>query len=156
VPGGPSFSIVGQRIGEPPSTQLELNVEVEGQANEATAVFIAFGARARAAARSGSVRFAVQTTTGCRPQEYAVLYGVLHDPRDTVLARSAGQLTPFREAPIPALLRAGGVLAYSGLKGVPAEVLVRSPAGKTIAVERFAQRAREARETCEGEAEPGA
>jgi hypothetical protein len=48
---------------------------------------------------------------------------------------------------------ARGVLAYIALPALPSDVIVRSPKGKTVAVERFAGQARDARETCEGEAE---
>jgi hypothetical protein len=161
VPQGPPFSIIGERAGEEGATRLELHVEVEGAlADEGSATYIAFDARARASARLRAAvtsrvgGFGVQTRTGCRPHEYAILYGVLRDPRDEVLAREGAQTTVFGKARIPAILRARGVLAYLALQSVPSEVLVRSPAGKTVAVEKLTRRAREAKETCEGEAEP--
>jgi hypothetical protein len=70
-----------------------------------------------------------------------------------VLARSGGVLRPLTRARIPAVLHVRGVLAYIALPGVPSEIIVRSPSGKTIATERLGAAAREARETCEGEAE---
>jgi hypothetical protein len=45
------------------------------------------------------------------------------------------------------------VLAYIALPTAPSEVLVRTPSGKIVAKEDLSGRAREARETCEGEAE---
>ena len=92
-------------------------------------------------------------TTGCEPRAYAILFGVLSAPADTVLARSSGSLQPFQRVRIPASLHVRGVLAYIPLAAVPSEVLVRTPAGTTVLTENLAHRAREARETCEGEAE---
>jgi hypothetical protein len=92
-------------------------------------------------------------TTGCQPHEYTILFGLLRAPADTVLARSPGSLQPFQRVRIPAGLHVGGVLAYIPLSAVPSEVLVRTPAGKTVFTENLARRAREAKETCEGEAE---
>jgi len=94
--------------------------------------------------------------TGCQPHEYAILYGVLKAPTDTVLARSSGSLQPLQRVRIPASLHVRGVLAYIALPALPSEVLVRTPTGKTVLTENLANRAREAKETCEGEAEgPG-
>ena len=54
---------------------------------------------------------------------------------------------------IPASLHVHEVLAYIALPALPSEVLVRTPTGKTVLTENLAHRAREAKETCEGEAE---
>jgi hypothetical protein len=156
VPQGPTFTIIGERAGENGETHLELRADIEGKPAEGASYIIALRAKAIAAASARSHAFTAQTSTGCRPQEYAILYGVLRDPRDTVLARNGGQLTRLRKVRIPSVLHARGVLAYAGFQGVPSEVLVRSPSGKTLSVEKLTRRAREARETCEGEAEPPA
>jgi hypothetical protein len=91
--------------------------------------------------------------TGCQPHEYAILYGILKVPTDTVLARSSGTLQPLRQVRIPASLHAHGVIAYIALPAVPSELLVRTHTGKTIFTEKLAGRALTAKETCEGEAE---
>jgi hypothetical protein len=156
VPQGPTFAIIGERSGEEGAEQLQLRVDVEGEPTEGSSVLIAFPARVGASVSTRPSTFAVQTSTGCRPHEYAILYGVLRDPKDTVWARSGGQLTQLSEARVPAILHAHGVLAYAGLEGVPSEVLVRSPGGKTLSVEKLDGRAQESKETCEGEAEPSA
>jgi hypothetical protein len=73
-----------------------------------------------------------------------------------LLARGSGGLQPFQQVRIPANLHAHGVLAYIALPALPSEVLVRTPAGKTVLTENLARPAREDKETCEGEAEgPG-
>ena len=47
-----------------------------------------------------------------------------------------------------------GVVAYIVLDGMPSEVIVRSPSGETVSSADLRKSAREAREVCEGEAEP--
>jgi hypothetical protein len=90
----------------------------------------------------------------CRPHEYAILYGVLEVSRDTVLARTSHGLERFRRVHIPASLHIGRLLTYIVLPAMPSEVIVRSPSGKVVFREDLRASAREARETCEGEAEP--
>jgi hypothetical protein len=97
--------------------------------------------------------FAPHTSDGCEPQPYAIVYGLLKAPRDTVLAQVSGKLVPLRKVTIPARLRAGGVLAYGAFSPLPSELLVRSPAGKIIASEDRSAAAEADTEICEGEAE---
>jgi hypothetical protein len=157
LPQGPSFSIVGERSGAMSKTHFELSVEVA--AEEALGGLISSSGSLIAAgegSRSKPSPFALQRSTGCQPHEYAILYGLLIAPADTVLARSSGSLQPFQRVRIPASLHAHGVLAYIALPSLPSEVLVRTPAGRTLFTEDLARPAREAKETCEGEAEgPG-
>jgi len=163
LPQGPSFSINGERSsafsigGEGPSaksrTHFDLSVEVAaegaGGITSGSGSSIAVGERSR----PKSSPFALQMHTGCQPHEYAILYGLLRAPTDTVLARSPGSLQPLRRVRIPASLHVHGVLVYIALPALPNEVLVRTPTGKTVFTEKLARPAREARETCEGEAE---
>lgn len=100
--------------------------------------------------------FALQVATGCRPHEYAIVYGLLNDPRDRVFARMAGGLVPLRRVPMPASMHTTDALAYAALPAVPGEVVVRSPAGRTLMRANLSSRAKHARELCEGEAEPPA
>jgi hypothetical protein len=97
--------------------------------------------------------FAPHTSDGCEPAPYAIVYGLLKAPRDTVLARVSGKLVPLRKVAIPARLHAGGVLAYDAFSPLPSELLVRSPTGKIIASEDRSEAAKADTETCEGEAE---
>jgi hypothetical protein len=163
LPQGPSFSINGERSSPFPiggehhrvmgETHLDLSVEAAaegaGGITSSSGSLIAAGERAR----PKSSPFALQTHTGCQPHEYAILYGILKAPTDTVLARSSGSLQPFRRVRIPASLHVHGLLAYIALPALPSEVLVRTPTGKTVFTENLARSAREAKETCEGEAE---
>ncbi len=168
LPQGPSFSINGERssrfsVGGERSSAIstahfELSVEVAAE-DEGGDLISGAGSIALIGSSVGgpptpkSSPFVLQMTTGCQPHEYTILFGLLRAPTDTVLARSPGSLQPFQRVRIPAGLHAHGVLAYIALAAVPSEVLVRTPAGKTVLTENLAHRAREAKETCEGEAE---
>jgi hypothetical protein len=96
----------------------------------------------------------LEVQPGCLPHEYALLFGVLKAPQDTVLAKTGHGLKAFRLARLPSKLHLHGVLAYLGLPAIPSEVIVRSPDGRTVYSRSYRRMAREGRETCEGEAEP--
>jgi hypothetical protein len=153
LPQGPSFSISGERSGFRNEVHFQLSVEVDTE--EASSGITSFSGGAGSSGQKSSP-FTLEIHTGCQPHEYAILYGVLTAPGDTVLVRVSGSLRPLRRVRIPASLHAHGVLAYIALPSLPSELLVRTPAGRTILTEKLTRRAREARETCEGEAEgPG-
>jgi hypothetical protein len=154
LPQGPSFSIIGERDSLMGKIHFDLRVEVAAGAEAGDLIggtnTIVVGVHRKP---KPSPPFALKMRTGCQPHEYAILYGVLKAPTDTVLARSAGSLQPLRRVRIPASLHIHGVLAYIALPAVPSELLVRTPTGKTIFTEKLASRALTAKETCEGEAE---
>jgi hypothetical protein len=97
--------------------------------------------------------FQPQASSGCQPQPYAIVYGLLKVPSDTVLARVSGKLVPLRNVTIPAHLHAGSVLAYGVFSPLPTELLIRDASGKTIDSASLAEAAKSDTETCEGEAE---
>jgi hypothetical protein len=94
-----------------------------------------------------------EVSVACHSHEYSIFYGLLKQPRDTVLAKIAGKLVPVLSVRIPGSLHTGGVLVYLASVSQPEEILVRSPNGKTIMNEDRSRTAREGRETCEGESE---
>ena len=97
-----------------------------------------------------------EVSAACYPHEYSILYGLLKQPRDTVLAKVAGKLVPVSSVRVPSSLHAGGLLIYLASVSRPEELLVRSPSGKTVMNEDLSRAASEGRETCEGESEgPG-
>jgi hypothetical protein len=152
LPQGGSFTIAGERItGEYQSPRSRLAVEVPPEEG-----FGIFGlvAAFEGAQRQPSRAFGRQLKTGCIPHEYAIVYGVLKHTSDAVLVRSAGTLQALHRARMPTSLHLGAVLAYIALPSVPSEVVVRTRSGKVVVKENLSRPAREARETCEGEAEP--
>jgi hypothetical protein len=67
----------------------------------------------------------------CAPP-YALAYGLLRAPSDSVRAREGHRTTVLRHVSIPAVLHAGGVLVYASLAGPPSELIVRRPDGKRV------------------------
>ena len=156
VAEGPSFSIVGERFRLGGHLQLELRLETglqaesEGTTNQAGSI-VEVGRRPRARPKP----FELQVKTGCTPHEYAILFGVLRDRGDTVLAKSGSTATPLQRVSIPSTLHIPGVLAYTALPGVPNELVVHARNGKVVMREHLAALAQRSREVCEGEAERG-
>lgn len=170
LPRGPSFTIRAERFRELGVSYFELKADVSERRLFSGGGEIGglFGTESESepgpppGVLGGAIRlgglgqggpFAPHTSAGCESQPYAIVYGVLKAPRDTVLARVSGKLVQLRKLAIPARLRAGGVLAYGAFSPLPTELLVRSPAGKIIASEDRSGAAKADTETCEGEAE---
>lgn len=160
VPEGPKFTIVGEHYRREGHTYSEIELDIPqdrgfgfgpGPGGGADSI-IGVGGMGPGGGR-GSSRFSPQMKTSCEPHEYAIMYGLLKSPRDTVLARVAGVLQPLRHVTIPASLHAGGVLAYIVLPSVPTELVVRTPAGKTVETENLTKLARDTAEKCQGESE---
>jgi hypothetical protein len=103
--------------------------------------------------QQGAQTFAAKASAGCEPHPYAIVYGLLKAPHDTVLARVAGELVPLRTVAIPTRLHAGGVLVYGAFSPLPSELLIRDARGRTVASDDLSQAATAETETCEGEAE---
>ena len=97
--------------------------------------------------------FSSAVWTSCQPHEYAIVYGLLKAPGDTVFARISGKLQPLRRVAIPASFRAGGVLVYVAAARVPTELIVRTSSGRTLLTESLSWRVRDEAELCEGESE---
>jgi hypothetical protein len=158
LPAVGSFVIVGERE-EREYSEARFTAEAEDEGGfgfGAGGILSAGGALPDRFGVPRTSPFKRQMEKGCQPHEYAIVFGVLSAPRDTVLVRSAGSLMPLHRARIPGILRVHGVLAYIVLPAVPTEVIVRAPSGKTLSIERLAPEAREEKEFCEGEAEgPG-
>jgi hypothetical protein len=148
IPHGPRFSIVAERYRFLGRVYFALKARTsEGSSSG--------GSIGPGAASPAARAFSREQASGCRPQPWDVLYGVLHDPRDTVLVRVAGRLVTLGKVAIPASLHAGGVLAYTALSGSPTEVIVRGPGGARVGSESLSEGARFNAEHCEAEREGG-
>jgi hypothetical protein len=157
TPQGPSFAIVGERyrLFGRVHTQLKLIIgEGLASSDEGEEENVTEGL-------NGSFAVPVRRTTpldsevfaACHPHEYSIFYGLLKQPRDTVLAKVAGKLVQALRARVPNSVHAGGLLVYLASISQPEEILVRSPRGKIVMSEDRSRAAREGRETCEGESE---
>ena len=157
TPQGPSFSIVGERyrfFGRI-HTQLKLRTGeglVSSDGGEEEEPSAADGLIGSVPVRR-TAPLDSEISAGCHPHEYSIFYGLLEQPRDTVLAKIAGKLVPVLRVHLPSSLRAGGLLVYLASTSRPEELLVRSPSGKIVMNEDLSRVAREGRETCEGESE---
>jgi hypothetical protein len=157
TPQGPSFSIVGERyrLFGRIHTQLELRTG-EGLSSsddsEEEGLNEVVGEPTGAPVK-GTRPLDSEVSAACYPGEYSIFYGLLRQPRDTVLAKIAGKLVPVLRVRIPSSLHAGGLLVYLASASRPEKLLVRSPSGKVLMDEDLSRLARESRETCEGESE---
>lgn len=155
TPQGPNFTISGARyrlLGHVHS-QLTLSVgtEPDGIEDESGEEEGTFELSERHRPLQGYLESKV--STGCWPHEYAILFGLLEKPHDTVLAKVSGTLLALNSIPIPASVHAHGVLVYLASASQPEEIVVRSPSGSVVASEDLHAYATEQRETCEGESE---
>jgi hypothetical protein len=159
TPQGPRFSIVGERyrLFGRLHTQLKLSTgeglvssdeEGEGEENVTEGPDESVAGPVKRTTPLDS-----EVSAACHPHEYSIFYGLLKQPRDTVLAKIAGKLVPVPSVRIPGSLHTGGVLVYLASVSQPEEILVRSPNGKSVMDEDRSRTAREGRETCEGESE---
>lgn len=166
LPAGPSFSIHAERYRELGHIHFKLKFTASNEESLAGSGGGDLLESTGAAEAEGSSlvfpghpiqqpqAFERQTSSGCVPQSYAIVYGILRAPGDVVLARVSGTLIALSKVAIPARLHVGGVLAYGAFSPIPTELLTRDASGKLVSVDsNFATAAKATIETCEGEAE---
>lgn len=73
---------------------------------------------------------------GGREPAYALAFGLLHLPEDTVTAQNGHEMVSFKKITIPASLHPDGVLVYALLPPGPNEVIVRTPTRRVVSRER--------------------
>jgi hypothetical protein len=69
---------------------------------------------------------------------YAVAFGMLRDPRDSVAEQTEGTTTKFKAVVIPASFHPDGVLAYARLGRGSSDVVIRTPNGGVVSSESHA------------------
>ena len=148
----PAFTIRAERYRKLGTVHFELKLEVS---NEELLFGGGGGGRFAGivAIPQGRRALEPQASSGCQPQPYAIIYGLLKAPGDTVLAREPGGLVPLHKVALPAHLHAGGALAYGAFSPLPTELVIRDASGRTVSTENLSEAARAETETCEGEAE---
>jgi hypothetical protein len=144
APGGAVFSIIGERYSFLGGIHFALKVEIKNGG----------GGGESASGQKPNV-LSTALWTGCLPHPYAVVYGLLKAPRDTVLARVSGVLHALRHVALPASLHTKGVLVYLAAPAVPSELIVRSSDGQTIITEKYGKFEAERLEECQGEEREG-
>jgi hypothetical protein len=68
---------------------------------------------------------------------YALAYGMLRSPGDTVTALDSKGAIRFRKVVIPAKFYPHGVLVYASLAPGPVELVVTTPSGSVVSKERY-------------------
>jgi hypothetical protein len=89
----------------------------------------------------------------CPPHEFAIVYGILSAPGDSVLARTSAGLVPLTKVAIAADLHSEGPLVYGVFSTLPSELVVLGSDGSTLYTESLAAKAKEEAEFCAGYAE---
>jgi hypothetical protein len=154
---GVSFTVVGVlvRFGHHRhSFNLEVDVSPTGpdsNSSSSSSIELISTGSPEAAARIRDARiFTPRLSDECPPHEFAIVYGLLARPGESVLARTASGLTPLQLVAIPARRKAGGELAYGSFATIPSEVIVQGPGGRTLFSESLKKQAREHAEYCQG------
>jgi hypothetical protein len=98
--------------------------------------------------------FPWSVSIGCAPHPYAILYGILTPPGETVTAQTPEGVVALNVVPIEPRLHAKGPLVYGVFSALPSELTVLGTNGSTIYAESLHAQATEATQFCEGYAEP--
>jgi hypothetical protein len=91
---------------------------------------------------------------GCTPHPYAILYGILAPPGESVTARTPQGIVALNMVPIEPRVHAKGPLVYGAFSALPSELTVLGANGSTIYTENLQAKATETAQFCEGYAEP--
>jgi hypothetical protein len=141
TPEGEPFTIsaFGSINGEP---DLNVDTGVDPELNE-----IAIGLGTGKA-------FPWSLSIGCAPHPYAILYGILMPPGESVVARTAQGAVALNVVPVEPGVHAKGPLVYGVFSALPTELTVLGANGSTVYTENLQAKATEAAQFCEGYAEP--
>lgn len=141
TPEGEFFTIsaFGSINGEPFVT---VDTGVDPEVNE-----IALGPKA-------SKAFPWSLSIGCAPHPYAILYGILAPPGESVTAQTAQGAVALNVVPIESRLHTKGQLVYGVFSALPSELTVLGADGSSVYTEDLQAKATEAAQFCEGYEEP--
>lgn len=89
----------------------------------------------------------------CQPHEFAIIYGILTAPGDSVLAQTQAGLVALTKVELAPSLHSDGPLFYGTFTTMPSELIVRRADGSTLYAESLVTKAKEEAEFCEGYAE---
>jgi hypothetical protein len=91
---------------------------------------------------------------GCAPHPYAILYGILAPPGQSVTAQTPQGAVSLNVVPIEPHLRAKGPLVYGVFSALPSELAVLGANGSAVYTENLQEQATQAAQFCEGYVEP--
>ncbi len=98
--------------------------------------------------------FELSLANECAPHPYAIIYGILSVPGDSVLAQTQTGLVPLTKVELAPSLHSKGPLFYGAFTAIPSELVVQRMDGTTLYTESLVTKAKEEAEFCEGYAEP--
>lgn len=91
---------------------------------------------------------------GCAPHPYAILFGILAPPGESVVARTPQGAVALNLVALEPRVHAKGPLVYGVFSALPSELTVLAANGSTLYTENLQAKATEAAQFCEGYAEP--
>jgi hypothetical protein len=91
---------------------------------------------------------------GCTPHPYAILYGIVVPPGQSVVARTPQGPVALNVVPLEPRLHANGSLAYGVFNALPSELTVLGSGGSAVYAENLQAKVTEAAQFCDGYAEP--
>jgi hypothetical protein len=103
---------------------------------------------------SAAKAFPWSLSIGCAPHPYAILYGILVPPGESVVARTPQGAVALNLVAIEPRMHAKGALVYGVFSALPSELTVLGASGSTLYTENLQAKATEAAQFCEGYAEP--
>jgi hypothetical protein len=112
------------------------------------------GLNAPAIGLGASKAFPWSLSIGCAPHPYAILYGILMPPGESVVARTPQGAVALNVVPVEPRVHAKGPLVYGVFSALPSELTVLGANGSTLYTENLQAKATEAAQFCEGYAEP--
>jgi hypothetical protein len=141
TPEGETFTIsaFGSLDGEP---FLSVDAGVDPELNE-----IAIGPGA-------SKAFPWSLSIGCASHPYAIVYGILVPPGNSVVAQTPQGAVALNVVPLQSRVHAKGPLVYGVFSALPSELTVLGANGSTVYSENLRAKATEVAQFCEGYAEP--
>jgi hypothetical protein len=101
-----------------------------------------------------SKAFPWSLSIGCAPHPYAILYGILAPPGESVVAQTPQGAVALNVVPVQPRLHAKGPLVYGVFDAVPSELTVLGANGSTVYTENLQAKVTEAAQFCEGYVEP--
>jgi hypothetical protein len=149
APGGTPFTIEGSLVDFPGhGYSFGVSAQAGIEASEGQEASLAFGPLGGLPKPSPW-----HSLVACPPRAFALVYGLLVSPGDSVLARTPEGLVPLAKQQLDPSMHAEGPLVYGVFSSLPSELIVRRSDGSTLSSESLVAKAKEDAEFCEGLAE---
>ncbi len=147
--GGPRFSIRAERFRFLGQVHLHFRVQIHEQGAFSEGLTGGFSVSVRSKL---SAAFPYEEESGCAPHPWDIVFGLLEDAHDSVLAHTSAGPVALHAVRLPASLHAHGMFVYGVFSPPASAVTVRGPRGVPLGSEPL--HTRELIERCEGETEP--